>query len=88
MDSHKIFFNESTSHVELMCSLNINILSNVAVTWLHNGSVVMTTLTPTGNITTLQIENPQPSDAGVYQCMFNDTYHQWIGNRFTLEWCK
>ena len=88
-DVHTITLDESTSHVQLMCSLNINISSNVAVTWLHNGIVVMTTPTKTGNTTTLLIENPQPSDAGVYQCVFNDTYYQWIGNRsITLELCK
>ena len=70
-DSHTIIFDESASSVQVMCSLNINISSNVTVTWLHNGSVVMTTPTLTGNTTTLQIENPQPSDAGVYQCVFN-----------------
>ena len=88
-DSHTIIFDESASHVQLMCSLNINITSSVTVTWLHNGSVVMTTPTLTGNTTTLQIENPQPSDVGVYQCVFNDKYYQWIGNRsITLELCK
>ena len=56
----------------LTCSLNITIPSTVMVTWLHNGSVVMTT-PPNGNTTTLQLENLQPSDAGVYQCVFNDT---------------
>ena len=87
-DSH-IILDEPTSHVQLMCSLNIVISSNVTVTWLHNSSVVMTTPTQTGNITTLRIEHPQPSDAGVYQCVFNNTYYQWIRNRsFTLELCK
>ena len=72
-----------------MCSLNINISSNVTVMWLHNGIAVMTAPTLTGNTTTLKIENPQPSDAGVYQCVFNDKYYHWIGNRsITLELCK
>ena len=59
------------------CSLNVTIPSIVTVTWLHNGSVVMTTpsneVTQTGSTTTLVIRNPQPSDAGVYQCVCNDT---------------
>ena len=80
-DSHTITFDESASFVQLMCSLNINISSSVTVTWLHNGSVVMTTPTVTGSTTILQIENPKPSDAGVYQCVFDDAYYQWIGNR-------
>ena len=88
-DPHIITIVESASHVQLMCSLNIDISSNVTVTWLHNGSVVMTTFTQTGNTTTLQIENPQPSDAGVYQCVFNNTYYQWIEDRSViLELCK
>ena len=62
---------------DFTCSLNVTIPSTVTVTWLHNGSVVMTApsneVTQTGSTTTLVIRNPQPSDAGVYQCVFNDT---------------
>ena len=68
-----------------MCSLNIDIPSSVTVTWLHNGSIVKTTppneVLTTGNTTTLVIGNPQPSDAGVYQCVFNDTVDQWTLRR-------
>ena len=68
-----------------MCSLNIDIPSSVTVIWLHNGSIAMTTSTneisTVGNTTTLTIENPQPSDAGVYQCVFNDTVDQWTLRR-------
>ena len=56
----------------LICSLNVTIPSTVTVTWLHNGSVVMT-IPPNGNTTALMIQSLQPSDAGVYQCVFNDT---------------
>ena len=88
-DSHKILFDESTSHVQLMCSLSINISSSVTIIWLQNGIAVMKTFTQTGNTTTLLRENPKPSDAGVYQCVFDNTYYQWIGNRsITLELCK
>ena len=68
-----------------MCLLNIDISSSVTVTWLHNGSIVMITppneVSTAGNATTLIIVNPQPSDAGVYQCVFNDTVDQWILRR-------
>ena len=61
----------------ITCSLNITIPSTVIVRWLHNGSVVMTTpsnqVTQIDSNTTLQIDNLQPSDVGVYQCVFNDT---------------
>ena len=90
MDFYTITFDESTSLVQLMCSLNINISSNVTVTWLHNGSIAMTTpneITQTGNTATLLIRNLQPSDAGVYQCVFNDTFDEWILTR-NIALCK
>ena len=92
-DSHNVTFDESSS-VQLMCSLNIDIPSSVTVKWLHNDSIVMTTspnkITQTGNTTTLTIENPQSSDAGFYQCVFNNTVDQWTLRRnITLqELCK
>ena len=64
-----------------MCTLNFDITSNVTVMWLHNFSVIMTTLTQTGNTTTLQVESPRLSDAGVYQCVFNDTFNHWTLKR-------
>ena len=90
MDFYTVTFDESASSVQMMCSLNINISSNVIVTWLHNGSVPMRTATndsQTGNTTMLVIRNPQPSDAGVYQCVFNDTFDNWILTR-NIGLCK
>ena len=58
----------------LTCSLNVTIPSSMIITWSHNGSVVAT-ITPdetTDGTTTLTIENPQSSDDGIYQCVFND----------------
>jgi len=77
-DSHKIFYNDSLGFVQLMCSLSVTIPSSVTVTWLHNDSLVnvntsSNNVTQTGNTTTLLIGNLQPSDAGVYQCAFNDS---------------
>ena len=77
-----------------MCSLNIDIPSSVNVTWLHNGRDVVTTpnetitvynTNKTGNTTALTITNPQPSDAGVYQCVFNDTVGMWTLKRNLCE---
>ena len=80
-----VTFSESTSSVQLMCSLNIDIPSSVTVTWTHNSNLVMTTppneVLTAGNTTTLVIVNPQPSDAGAYQCVFNDTVDQWTLRR-------
>ena len=91
MDFYTVTFDESTSLVQLMCSLNINISSNVTVTWMHNDSVAMATppneLLTAGNTTTLVIRNPRPSDAGVYQCVFNDTFDEWILTR-SIGVCK
>ena len=84
-DNHTITVNESTSSIQLMCSLNIDIPSSVMVTWLHNDSDAMTTppngVITAGNTTTLVIGNPQPSDAGVYQCLFNELELQQFINR-------
>ena len=63
----------------LTCSLNITIPFTVTVSLIHNNTI---SLSPNGNITTLLIENIQPSDAGVYQCVFNDsTGSGWVLRR-------
>ena len=69
----KVTFNESSSSVQLTCSLNVNIPSSVTVTWFLNTLPFLITpnkVIQSGNTTTLLIENPQPSDAGVYECSF------------------
>ena len=63
----------------LICSLNVTIPSSVVVIWIHNSIIIPSGLTQTGNTTTLLIENLQPSDAGVYQCVFDDG--EWILRR-------
>ena len=67
----------------LTCSLNITISSTVLVTWSHNANLItdLSQITQTGSTTTLLIENLQPSDAGDYQCVFNDA----IGSGWTLR---
>ena len=64
----------------LTCSLNVTIPSSVTIIWYHNGSLVATK-TPNGNSTTLVIENPEPSDAGDYECEFNDLANGWVLRR-------
>ena len=68
----KVTFNESSSSVQLTCSLNINIPSSVIVMWFLNNNIITPPheVITTGSTTTLLIENPQPSDAGDYQCSF------------------
>jgi len=70
----------------ISCSLNITIPSNVIIFWRHNGSLVNlrppNNATQTGNTTTLLIGNLQPSDAGVYQCVFNNPIpNGWVLRR-------
>ena len=87
-----VTFDESASCVQLMCSLDINISSNVMVTWLHNHFTITTPNVEitNGSTTTLLIRNPQPSDAGDYQCVFNDTANGWTLSKNILlqESCK
>ena len=80
----RVIVDVSASLVQLICSLNIDISSSVEVTWLHNGSTIMTPpneLTQTDNTTTLLKRDLQLSDAGVYQCVFNDTSSNWTLTR-------
>ena len=71
---HNVTFYESTSSVQLMCSLNVDIPSSIMVIWTRNDISVSTTppneVTETGNTATLLIGNPKPSDAGDYLCSF------------------
>ena len=59
----------------LMCSLNVTILSSMAIIWIHNNTnpISSNQVLRTGDTTTLLIENLQPSDAGIYQCSFLDS---------------
>ena len=68
----KVTFNEPSSSVQLMCSLNIDIPSSVTVRWFLDNVNIFTPheVITAGNTTTLLIENPQLSDAGDYQCLF------------------
>ena len=82
-DSYIVTVN-SLSSVQLMCSLNVTIPSSMTVTWSHNGNDIMTPpneVSTTGNTTTLLTRNLQPSVAGVYQCVFNDSVNGWILRR-------
>ena len=82
-DSYIVTVN-SLSSVQLMCSLNVTIPSSMTVTWSHNGNDIMTPpneVSTTGSTTTLVIRNLQPSDAGVYQCVFNDSVNGWMMRR-------
>ena len=70
----------------LTCSLNVTIPSNMIVLWIHNGTFIRLGQTSkVGNTTTLTIKNVQSSDAGVYQCVFNDAFGSgWVLRRNTV----
>ena len=77
----------------ISCSLNITIPSSMLILWRHNGSFVSVTspnnTTQTGDTATLLIGNLQPSDAGVYQCVFNNPIpNGWILKRNIVLRCK
>ena len=74
-EDHSVTFTNSTSSVQLMCSLNIVIPPSVTVTWSYNQVPLMVIAAPNkviiaGNTTTLILGDPQPSDAGRYDCIF------------------
>ena len=58
----------------LTCSLNVTIPSSVTVSWIHNidNPIPASETIQTGHSTTLIIKNLQQSDAGIYQCIFDD----------------
>ena len=72
-DFHTVTFDESTSSVQLMCSLNVTIPSSVTVIWSYNSGTITSPheVITAGNTTTLLIVNPQPSGAGNYWCTFS-----------------
>ena len=70
----------------ITCSLNITIPLRTVVIWSHNGGIAThasnKNATKTSHGTTLFIENPRSSDAGVYQCVFNGVANDgWILRR-------
>ena len=82
----------------LTCSLNVNIPTSMIIIWNRNGSFVATTTITDDNgvgsgtstayshvadkTTKLVIDNLKPSDAGDYQCVFNDsTGSGWVLTR-------
>ena len=68
----------------LTCSLNVTIPSSAIVSWTHNYTVGIPTnqSSTAGSTTTLTIEDLQSSDAGVYQCAFNDLVNSgWVLKR-------
>ena len=68
----------------LTCSLNVTIPFGSVVFWTHNITIAIhfNHTSTAGSTTTLTIENPQSSDAGGYQCVFNDVANSgWILRR-------
>ena len=71
-----------------MCSLNVTIPSGMTITWLHDSCVVSTRTTQvdqTSKSAFLLRGRPEQSDAGAYQCVFNDTAGYVLRGNFTLS---
>ena len=71
-DNYVQMVSSTATMIKLMCSLNINIPDSMHIGWRYNKDSRKLDSRETGNTTTLVIENPQPSDSGVYQCAFHD----------------
>ena len=81
-DNHVQVVTSTTTQVSLTCSLNVTISSTVIISWLRNGTGnALPGSSRTGDTATLLITNFQPSDAGVYQCVFNDQ----LGSGWTIK---
>ena len=67
----------------LTCSLNVTIPSDAVVFWTHNNTLIpINQVSRVCSTTTLTIENPRSSDAGIYQCVFNDVANTgWVLSR-------
>ena len=73
-ENHVQAVTSTRSQVNVTCSVNANI-SEMVIVWFYNSSAIQINRVShiqSGNTTTLLISNFQPSDAGVYQCVFSD----------------
>ena len=73
-DNYVQMVSPTATMATLTCSLNITIPLRAVVFWIHNNTIAIhfNQTSTDGSTTTLTIENPQSSDDGVYQCVFND----------------
>ena len=65
----KMVYSNMTT-VTLSCSLNVVIPVGMVITWKHDGDVINETTQSDQITNTTQI---RADEAGVYQCIFNDT---------------
>ena len=79
------FIPNKQAMLRLVCALDDIIPFGVTVTWLRNDNPVMIAypneVLQIGSTTTLIIRNPQPLDAGIYQCVFNNYANGWTLRR-------
>ena len=80
VDNYVQIVSPTATMASIMCSLNVTITSNnITVSWIHNDTISIppNEATTTDDTTTLVITDLEPSDAGVYQCVFNDIGNGW-----------
>ena len=81
-DNDVLIVSPPATMATLTCSLNVTIPSSAVVFWTHNTNPIPANQSSTtGSTTILTIEDPQSSDSGVYQCVFNDA----IGSGWVLS---
>ena len=76
----------TTTMTSITCSLNITIPLSTIIIWSYNRDIATTASNKnairSSHSTTLLIENPRSSDAGVYWCVFNGVANDgWILRR-------
>ena len=70
----------------LTCSLNVNIPAGMMITWLYNGQVIITATSQFDqNINYIVLlRGGSRLQAGVYQCVFNNTAGYILRRNITL----
>ena len=73
-DNYIQIISPTATMATLTCSLNVTILTNMAVQWTRvRGKKLLNSGDRPDNTTTTTIVIHQPLDADVYQCLFSDT---------------
>ena len=82
-DNYEQIISPTATMASITCALNITISANFIITWEHNGNYIGTTQ-PNGQATTYVITDLQPSDVGVYECIFIDDNVWRLSRTITL----
>ena len=81
-DYYEQIISPTATMASITCALNITIPSDFIILWDHNGT--STIGTTRGKATTYMITDLQPSDVGVYECIFIDDNRWRLSRTITL----